>query len=187
MEVWDLYDMNRQKTGETMIRGYKIPEDRYRISVHVAIFNGEGKMLIQQRQSTKRAFANLWDISAGGCVVAGETSQMGIERELFEELGIRHSFERTRPHMTIKYENGFNDVYVLVLPELDLSDVVIQPTEVQAIKWATKEEIMQMIDTEEFISLNKGFIEMLFFFRTHTGTIEGADKLPKREYKPMPT
>ena len=88
--------------------------------------------------------------------------------------------------MTITYENGFNDVYVLVLPELDLSDVVIQPTEVQAIKWATKEEIMQMIDTEEFISLNKGFIEMLFFFRTHTGTIEGADKLPKREYKPMP-
>lgn len=29
MEIWDLYDINRLPTGETMIRDEKIKENRY--------------------------------------------------------------------------------------------------------------------------------------------------------------
>lgn len=49
MEIWDLYDINRIPTGETMIRGEKIKENRYHLAVHVCIFNKQGEMLIQHR------------------------------------------------------------------------------------------------------------------------------------------
>ena len=49
MEYLDLYDKNRIKTGETMLRGSKMPKDRYRLVVRVIVFNSEGKMLTNLR------------------------------------------------------------------------------------------------------------------------------------------
>ena len=49
MEVFDLYDKFHNKLNKTMIRGTKEPEGCFRIVVHIAIFNDEGKMLIQHR------------------------------------------------------------------------------------------------------------------------------------------
>ena len=57
MEVWDLYNKDRIKTDSTMIRGDKVPDNYYRIVVHVCIFNDD-KMLIQQRQSFKEKWPN---------------------------------------------------------------------------------------------------------------------------------
>ena len=71
MELFDLYTADREKTGQTMVRGEPTPEGFYRLVVHVCIFNPEGQMLIQQRQPFKRGWANLWDVTVGGCAVAG--------------------------------------------------------------------------------------------------------------------
>ena len=49
MELWDLYDCNMNPTGETTVRGSKIPYGRYHLVAHVCIFNSEGQMLIQHR------------------------------------------------------------------------------------------------------------------------------------------
>lgn len=46
---------------------------------------------------------------------------------------------------------------------------------VQAVKWATKEEIFQMIDDSAFIPYNKGIIDFVFFQSCHEGTHERAD------------
>ena len=54
MEAWDLYTQDRVKTGQTMLRGDPVPEGLFHLQVHVCIFNEQGEMLIQQRQSTKR-------------------------------------------------------------------------------------------------------------------------------------
>ena len=35
MEIWDLYDFNRQLTGNTMRRGDVVPEGYYRLVVHI--------------------------------------------------------------------------------------------------------------------------------------------------------
>ena len=53
MELWDLYDADGEKTGETMRRGDPIPHKRYHLVVHIAIFSPDGRMLIQQRQPFK--------------------------------------------------------------------------------------------------------------------------------------
>ena len=64
MELWDVYDINRNKTGKTAVRGEGLPEGGYHLVVHVCIIGSDGRMLIQQRQPFKHGFSNLWDVSA---------------------------------------------------------------------------------------------------------------------------
>lgn len=169
MEIWDLYDDERQKTGRTMVRGEAIPEGMGHLVVHVAIFNPWGEMLIQQRQPFKQGWSNMWDITVGGSAVAGDTSRMAAERETLEELGLRLDLSRERPRLTINFDGGFDDVYVLV-QDVALDSLTLQESEVQAVRWATEEEIHRMIDEGTFIPYHKAMITLLFHLRDHHGT-----------------
>ena len=166
MELFDLYTANREKTDRTMVRGDPTPEGFYRLVVHVCIFNPEGQMLIQQRQPFKRGWSNLWDITVGGSAVSGDSSRSAAERETFEELGLPIDLSDIRPTLTIYWEHGFDDYYVLTR-SVDLNTLHLQYEEVQAVRWASKEEILQMIDSGLFIPYEKSLIELLFFRRDH--------------------
>ena len=65
MEYLDLYDENKQLTGEKIVRGKGkpiVPENNYIIVVLVFIQNSEGKFLIQKRRSRVCMLAiNRWD------------------------------------------------------------------------------------------------------------------------------
>lgn len=165
MEIWDLYDKDRIKTGETMVRGSKFKENTYHLVVHVCIFNLEGKMLIQQRQPFKDGWPNMWDITVGGSAVSGDTSQLAAEREVYEEIGYKLSLDGIRPSLTINFDKGFDDIY-LIQKDVDISKLKLQYEEVQSVKWASKEEILSMIDEEVFIPYHKSLIDLLFFMRT---------------------
>lgn len=54
MELFDLYDDERRLTGETIERGAPLPESRYHLVIHICILGSDGKMLIQQRNRSKR-------------------------------------------------------------------------------------------------------------------------------------
>ena len=171
MEFFDLYDQYRRPTGETMVRGTAVPAGRYRLVVHICIFNSEGQLLIQQRQPFKKSWSNLWDISVGGAVIAGETSQQGAHRELLEELGLDVDFEDTVPSFITTFHRGFDDIYILHR-DVALSELRLQAEEVQAAKWAGKEEILAMIDSGAFIPYSKAFMEYLFFRSGHSGNFQ---------------
>ena len=164
MEILDLYTADREKTGRTMVRGEKTPAGCYRLVVHVCIFNDKGQLLIQQRQPFKEGWPNKWDISVGGSAIAGDTSSMAAERETREELGLELDLSNVRPIITVHWENGFDDYYVLT-QNVDLNSLHLQPEEVQAVRWAGREEILRMIDDGEFIPYEKSLIELLFHFR----------------------
>ncbi|MBE5739741.1 MAG: NUDIX domain-containing protein [Clostridiales bacterium] len=166
MEIWDLYTKERVKTDKTMIRGEAHPRGYYRIVVHICIFNSEGKMLIQQRQPFKKGWSGFWDLTAGGSAISGDTSQSAAERELREELGIDFSFKELCPAITVNFQEGFDDIYLLD-SDIDLSNLKLQFEEVQAVKWATAEEIIQMIKDKFFIPYNEDLIRLLFFLRKH--------------------
>ncbi len=167
MELWDIYDRERNKTGRTMIRG-PVPEGDYHLVVHVCIFNSKGEMLIQQRQSYKEGWPNLWDISVGGSAVQGDSSQSAAEREVKEELGLTIDLQGIRPHFTINFDCGFDDVY-LVEREVNIEDLVLQEEEVQAVKWATKQEILEKMEKKEFLPYYPSLIELLFDTRKKYG------------------
>lgn len=170
MEVLDLYTRDRIKTGRTMIRGDKQPEDTYRLVVHICIFNKDGQMLIQQRQSFKSGWSNMWDFSAGGSVISGEDSRTAAEREVKEELGVDISLENKRPALTLSFSHGFDDVY-LCEKEIDIDSLQLQYEEVQAARWASIGEILEMIDEDNFIPYHKSLVELLFALRSN---INGA-------------
>ena len=125
MELFDLYTSDRVKTGKTMIRGEQTPEGFYRMVVHVCIFDPDGQMLIQQRRPFKRGWSNLCDISVGGSAVAGDTSRTAAERETREELGLVIDLSEDRPTITLHWEHGFDDYYVLT-QAVDLNALQLQ-------------------------------------------------------------
>ena len=176
MEFWDLYDFNRQLTGNTMRRGDVVPEGYYRLVMHICIFNSKGEMLIQKRQPFKSGWSGMWDVSVGGSAVLGDTSARAAERELFEELGLKHSFEGVRPTITYNFDKGFDDVYVFT-EDVDLSSLKLQYEEVEAVKWADADAIKQMIDADEFIPYDKSYIDFLFYRKDHVEmTVRGDTK-----------
>lgn len=172
MELWDVYDKDRSKTGKTMVRGEEFAEGCYHMVVHVCIFNAKGEMLIQQRQPFKEGWPDMWDVTVGGSAVSGESSQDAIERELFEEIGLKQDFRNIRPQLTINFDKGFNDIY-LIEREVDLDSLTLQPEEVQRVKWASQEEIFRMMESGEFIPYYEPLLQLLFEMRKGYGTIRG--------------
>lgn len=160
MEILDLYDENRIKTGKTYIRGEQMPDNTFRLIVHLLIFDDWGNLLIQKRQKSK-SMANLWDITCGGAASAGETSKEAIARELKEELGLSLDFTNIRPILTANFKHGFDDFY-LVRKNINLDEVSLQEEEVAACKWASFDEVMDLMDRESFVRYKKNFIRLLF-------------------------
>ena len=171
MEFWDVYDKDRIKTGAKMKRREPYQKGVYQLVVHACIFNSKGEMLIQQRQSFKKGWSNLWDISVGGSVTTGESSQTAIEREIQEELGLTMDLQHVRPHLTTNFEYGFDDIY-LIEKDIEIDKLVLQYEEVQAVKWATLEEIYEMIDQGTFISYHKSLIRLFFDMRKQYGNFQ---------------
>lgn len=168
MELCDVYNRDRTKSGKTMVRGEKAAKDAYRLVVHACIFNSKGEMLIQQRQPFKSGWSNMWDVTVGGGALAGETSQMAAERELFEEIGLKIDLQNVQPHLTMNFDSGFDDVY-LIKKDLDVDDLVLQYEEVQQVKWATLDEILQKLDDGTFIPYYKSLIQLFFDMRNNYG------------------
>ncbi|CEG26406.1 NUDIX hydrolase [Bacillus sp. B-jedd] len=168
MEIWDVYDRDRIRTGKTMVRGSDFEADAYHMVVHVCIFHSDGRMLIQQRQPFKEGWPNLWDITVGGSAVAGDSSQSAAEREVLEEIGYQINLQAVRPSLTINFEKGFDDIY-LVEDDVEISSLKVPSEEVQKVKWATSEEIISMIHSGNFIPYHTSLIELLFDLRKGLG------------------
>ena len=93
-EMWDIYDINRKKTGRLAKRdGYEFKEGEYHIVVTAIIMNSKNELLISKR-AAKKGFGLMWEFN-GGSVLAGETSLEGIIREIKEELGIEFTKKRS--------------------------------------------------------------------------------------------
>ena len=161
MEIWDVYDINRKLSNKTIKRNEKMIHDQYHLVVHVCIFNDNNQMLIQQRQPFKKGFSNMWDVTCGGSALVNESSQMAVHRELLEEVGINFNFENKRCSFTINFDHGFDDFYV-VKYDVEIDKLVLQSDEVQSVKWASKQEIIELIDNNTFINYHKSIIDMCF-------------------------
>lgn len=90
-EVWELVDLNENKTGVMLERGTGIPIPRgmYHMAVDIWIKGKDGKILLTQRHPDK-PWGLKWECS-GGAIVKGESHKDGAIRELHEETGIKIS------------------------------------------------------------------------------------------------
>lgn len=159
MEKRDLYDENKKLTGETIFKGETIPKGRYYITVVIFIQNEAGEFLIQKRVMKKDG---RW-ATTGGHPVSGESSKQGIITEIKEELGIDVKSENIQLFKTIKTEDDFVDLYYLK-ENVNIENVVVQQEEVEKAKWASIEEIKNMIQNDEFSESHTEFFGMCLEF-----------------------
>ena len=73
-----------------------------------------------------------------------------------------------RPSITVNFSGGFDDFFI-VQREIDISALCLQEEEVSAVRWATREEALAMLDAGEFIGYPRSFLEFLFDMRNHFG------------------
>ena len=160
-ERHDLRTADRQFTGETIARGEPVPAGRFRVIVHIALFNARGDMLIQRRCQSREAWPGYWDLSAGGSAVAGETSARAARRELMEELGLKGVEEEAVPDLSLHFSGGFDDIYI-ARSEADPAALRLQPTEVAEARWADRDEVRSMLREGAFIPYRPELIDLLF-------------------------
>ena len=156
MEMWDIYDADKKKTGRLMKRNdWYLKDGEYHLTVLGVIKRPDGKFLITQRVMTKAWAPGWWEVS-GGAAQAGETSKEAVIREVGEETGLDVSNAEGGYVFTYKRENPgegdnyFVDVYRFIKDVSD-EDVHIQTEEALGYRFVTKEEIENIAAKGEFL------------------------------------
>ena len=165
MELWDIYDKDKKRTGRTMERNdWKLKEGEYHLTVLGVVARKDGKFLITKRVMTKAWGAGWWEVS-GGAAQAGEESKDAVLREVKEETGLDVSgfdggYLFTYQRENIKEgDNYFVDVYRFI-GDFNENDIHLQEEETADYRLATKEEIEAL--AEEGIFLHYDSIKRAF-------------------------
>lgn len=154
MELWNVYDKYRHLTEKTHERGIPMEKGDFHMVVHVWIVNDKGEILIQRRQPWKKGWPNMWDCSAAGAAVLGDSSKAAVVREVKEELGIDLDTSKAQLIFTIKTERVFNDTW-LVRQNVNIKDIKLQYEEVADAKWSSEAEILEKLSRGEFVDINQ--------------------------------
>lgn len=160
MEYLDIYNDKQCKTGKIVERGYECAPDEHIFVVHLCIFNSKGELLIQQRALNKSMFPGVWDLSAGGHVLSGETTKEAAMRETKEELGF-HDFDGMKFAFMEPFSYVFDDFYVLK-QDVDLESLTLQKSEIETVAWANKEEVFAKSKRGDFVNYEPECLEKIF-------------------------
>lgn len=158
MELWEVLDYKGNPTGEIMEKYDKRVFDKglYHLGSDVWIINSENKILIQKRSEYKRLEPNVWAMT-GGSVIVGENSLETIVREAKEELDITIDSNKLKLITKFKTGNVWIDTYILK-NDYDISKMNFQKEEVSDAKWATWNEIDELVKEGKFIKNRWEFV-----------------------------
>lgn len=164
MEVWDIYDINRNKiAGRTSVRGSEdMADDEFHIVVFAVVCDSDGNLLCSMRDRNKM-FGGTWEF-CGGSALVGESSRQAAQRELLEETGLDVRGCKGKIVATnTKYHKGSNWFYDVWLFECDfeVDDLVPQKGEVERIEKHTFDEVKKFLEEENFTSITKEFIDKI--------------------------
>ena len=87
-EYFDVLNERGEFTGKIESREKCHKEGLWHKAVAIFIINSKKQVLLQKRSGTKKLWPNMWDITAGGHVLAGEFGFETVIREIKEELGV---------------------------------------------------------------------------------------------------
>lgn len=87
-ELVDILDSDGNYTGRTEMKSVAHKNGLFHPTIHVWLYTGDGRLLIQKRGRDKKSFPLLWDVSVAGHIGAGEDIIESALREVEEEIGL---------------------------------------------------------------------------------------------------
>lgn len=154
-EIWDLYDRNGNRTGETFVRkpgNYKdIPDGRYHLGVDILALHEDGTYLLTKRSDDKDVYPGFWEASAGGAAKSGEEPLEAATRELLEETGLTaDSMELVN---VLFKDGGSHAMFYSYLAHVsgDKNRVTLQEGETTAFKWVDRQGFLEYVDSDKAI------------------------------------
>ena len=154
MEIWDLYDEQGRKTGETWerSRAREIPEGRYHIVCDILIRHRDGEFLLTRRDPEKDVYPGCLEASAGGSALAGDTPEEAARREMKEETGLEAG--ELKLIGTTRRPQSHSVIYAyLSVVDCRKDDVRLQPGETVDYFWADAAAFLRMIREEPVLKI----------------------------------
>lgn len=143
MELWDAYDAGFHKIeGKTLVRGEPLPEGALHLVCDVIVRHTDGSYLLMQRDPRK-VYGGMWEATAGGSALAGETPLECAMRELREETGIV-SADLTQVGTVTAPEVHAIYVEFLCVTDWEKGAVTLQEGETVDFQWVSREELLAM-------------------------------------------
>ena len=129
-EIWDVYDINKNKKNKFHKRGVPLDKDDYHIVIHAWVVNSNDEVILTKRHSSKKICPNMWECTEGS-IVAGESSVEGAVRELKEEIGLNFKIADAKffASFVLDFSNTIIDSYFFKR-DVDINDLVLQENEV---------------------------------------------------------
>jgi len=149
-EVWDIYDKNKKRTGRIAQRGTALKNGEYHLVVFVWIQDTSGRYVISKRWHDKQG-GGMWETPAGSAL-AGEESKQAALREVQEEIGLFIPEDQLEYIKSVRYDtdNAWFADYYSYKGNIDLDALVCQDGEVQCVRWASHDEIKEMMENGTF-------------------------------------
>lgn len=179
-ELIDVLDENGVKTGDILPRDEIHKRGLWHRSIVVAIINDKNEILLQQRSNNKEKNAGMWDISVAGHISTGQDALSAAAREINEEVSVSlgynidiKSFRYMFSYRTqAKYgddfiENQFYDFFILRKENLSTEDIKMQESEVQAIKFVSVNELMELCDKKIIVERKPVYDELINYLHKY--------------------
>jgi 8-oxo-dGTP pyrophosphatase MutT (NUDIX family) len=152
-EHFDVCTPEGVPTGESRPRSEVHRLGLWHRSSHLWLFDGRGRVLLQQRHPGKETDPGRWDIAVAGHLSAGQTPLEAMVREAREELGLALDPAALTPLGTLAKQDvspGFIDrewQHLFVgLWDGDLGSLVLQADEVVAVRWMAVAEFRKAVE-----------------------------------------
>lgn len=150
MEIWDGYFEDETPAGVDLIRGQEIPKGLLHIVCEIIVRHEDGDYLLMQRDLKKETYPGLYEASAGGSVLKGETPMEGAIRELKEETGIQAD-SLTQIYRKVNRKGNAIHYGYLCQVNGEKDRIRLQKGETINYRWMSKEKFLEFADSEEFV------------------------------------
>ena len=158
MELWNLYDKQRNITDIIWERDKEIPKGYYHLVVRVWIKNKNNEYLVSKRDEYRKSFPLFYECP-GGSVLRGENSIEGAIREVKEEIGIDlKEINGKKINTLISEEYHVIEDTWLFNYDGDIDTSQATEKEICDVRWMTVKEIEQLDSDGKFIP---GVVEIL--------------------------
>ena len=154
MEVWDAYLANGTLAHVDLIRGEPIPRGLFHLVCEVLVRHQDGDYLIMQRDWGKASSPGGYEATAGGSALKGESGLVCIERELWEETGIKNGVYEFLDRFVYPERGCIFNTY-LCTTDCDKDRIILQRGETIAYHWLTEWQFRKFIDSDFGIQTQK--------------------------------